>query len=274
MAEFKYHNHILTQLKEKPIMKQFIIAISAFALLFACTPEKAGDNTPTEPVVPEGAVDLGIVMTRTDGTTYKLYWATSNLCEDGLCSNPEDYGDYYAWGETSPHYSSLDPLTWKSGKTGGYTWTSYSLCDGQSVKINKYNYNALYGTVDNMTEFKDYDYVHDAARANEKLGGKWRIPTEAEWTELRTKCTWTWTTQNGVNGRLVTAENGNSIFLPAAGKWEWTNLSNEGTSGGYWSSSLSMAGPVDARYVYIDAGDVGGYGYNRCFGFSIRPVSE
>ena len=244
----------------------------AFLLLFACKP--GGNPVKDDDKVPEGAVDLGIVMTREDGTTYKLYWATSNLCEDGLCPNPEDYGDYYAWGEVAPHYSSLDPLTWKSGKTGGYTWTSYSLCDGQSVKMNKYNYNALYGAVDNMTEFKDYDYVHDAARANEKLVGKWRIPTIAEWTELRTKCTWSWTTRSGVNGVLVTAENGNSIFLPAAGKWEWTNHSNEGTSGGYWSSTLSTNGPVDARYVYIASDELGLYGYNRCFGFSIRPVSE
>lgn len=270
MAKFKDYIHILIQFKKKPIMKQFIVAISAFALLFACNPAA----NPDEEIVPEGAVDLGIVMTREDGTTYKLYWAASNLCEDGLCPNPEDYGDYYAWGETAPHYSSRNPLTWKSGKTGGFNWVSYSLCDASPNALNKYNYNTACGAVDNKTEFRDYNYVDDAARANEKLGGKWRIPTVAEWTELRTKCTWTWTTRNGVNGRLVTAQNGNSIFLPAAGKWEWKNFSNEGTSGGYWSSSLFMSGPVDACYVYFDSGDIGGYSYNRCFGFSIRPVSE
>ena len=57
--------------------------------------------------IPEEAVDLGIEMTRGDGTTYKLYWAKSNLSEDGLCSNPEDYGDYYAWGETEDIYGPL-----------------------------------------------------------------------------------------------------------------------------------------------------------------------
>ena len=258
MAEFKYCNHSLIQL-----------ALAACVLLLACSP----GNNDEIPKIPEGVVDMGIVMTREDGTAYKLYWAKSNLCEDGLCANPEDYGDYYAWGETAPHYSSRDPLTWKSGKTG-YNWSSYSLCDKSSTALNKYNYSASYGFVDNMTEFKDYNYVHDAARANGKLGGKWRIPTVAEWTELRTKCTWTWTTQNGVNGCLVTAGNGNSIFLPAAGKWGDASPSDEGINGGYWSSSLFMNGPVDACYVYFDSGDVGGYSFNRRFGFSIRPVSE
>ena len=66
---------------------------------------------------PDGAVDLGIVMTREDGTTYKLYWATCNLCKDGLCANPQDYGDYYAWGETEPK-DNYSGSTYKFGQSG------------------------------------------------------------------------------------------------------------------------------------------------------------
>lgn len=168
--------------------------------------------TTQKSMIPTGAVDLGIVMTREDGTTYKLYWATSNLCEDGLCANPEDYGDYYAWGETVPYYvkgHSRDRSCskWRTieGKTiTGYDWSSYKWCNGDQNKLTRYcpenkaNYWDGPGTPDNKTEFADYNYNDDAARA--RLGGKWRMPTNAEWTALGTKCTWTWTTQNGVKG--------------------------------------------------------------------------
>ena len=68
--------------------------------------------TTKESQCPEGAVDLGIIMPREDGTTYRLFWAESNLSKDGLCPKPEDFGDYYAWGGTEPYYSSQNPLTW------------------------------------------------------------------------------------------------------------------------------------------------------------------
>ena len=90
-------------------MKKFLFALPVLALMLACEPENnsGGNNEKQEEEVsePEVMVDLGIVMTRKDGTTYKLYWASSNLCEDGLCKNPQDYGDYYAWGEIEPYYA-------------------------------------------------------------------------------------------------------------------------------------------------------------------------
>jgi hypothetical protein len=74
--------------------------------------------------------------------------------------------------------------------------------------------------------------------AQVKLGGNWKTPTDAQWTELRKKCLWTWTTQNGVNGYLVTSKaNGNSIFLPAAGFWKGTMLVDAGPGGVYWSQT-------------------------------------
>ena len=106
------------------------------------------------------------------------------------------------------------------------------------------------------------------------LGGKWRMPTDAEWTELREKCTWTCTTQNGVNGQLVTGPNGNSIFLPAAGHRASTFLSDAGYNGDYWSSSLRTDVPFTAWAVYFNSSDVDMFIENRIAGFSVRPVSE
>ena len=220
---------------------------------------------------PAGAVDLGIMMTRGDGTTYKLYWAKSNLSDKGLCTNPEDYGDYYAWGEIDPYYSSQDPLTWKGGKTG-YNWASYKWCNGSYSTLTKYNTSSSYGNVDNKTVLESSDDV-----ASVKLGGKWRMPTGAEWRELMTKCTWTWTTNyngTGVTGRIVTATNGNSIFLPAAGGRLATDLNFVGSDGNYWSSSLSTDRPRYAWDVGFGSDNVYRLSSFRCYGFSVRPVSE
>ena len=103
------------------------------------------------------------------------------------------------------------------------------------------------------------------------------MPTDAEWTELRTKCTWTWTTNyngTGVKGRIVTATNGNSIFLPAAGSRIDTNLTNAGSYGNYWSSSLYTVNPSRAWYVYFNSSYVVRDHVSRCYGLSVRPVTE
>ena len=237
--------------------------VSAVAEGSATITAKAGEKTATcsvkvENKVPEGAVDLGIEMTRADGTTYKLYWAECNLGAE----KPEDYGDYYAWGETETKED--------------YSWSTYKYANGGYNKLTKYcpSDRAKYwdgaGAPDNKTVLEPEDDV-----AHVKLGGNWRMPTDEEWTEIRTKCTWTWTTQNGVNGRLVTASNGNSIFLPAAGNRYGSSRDEVGSHGYYWSSSLYTDLPNDAWRVYFFDGDVCRYySYGRYFGFSIRPVSE
>ena len=205
--------------------------------------------------LPTGAVDLGL----------SVYWSTCNLG----ASKPEDYGDYYAWGEVEPYYSSQDPLIWKYGKTG-YNWASYKWGNGwSSSTFTKYNTDSSLGSVDNKTVL---DLEDDAARVS--LGGKWRMPTDEELTELRTECTWTWTTQNGVNGRLVTGKNGNSIFLPAAGLRNDTSLGGVGSRGNYWSSSLNTGYPSLAYGLYFTSGNVYRVDYYRCYGFSVRPVTE
>ena len=194
---------------------------------------------------PSGAVDLGL----------SVYWGTTNIG----ASKPEDYGDYYAWGETEPKES--------------YSWSTYKFGTSSSGPFFKYNTISSYGSVDDKTELEPEDDV-----ASVKLGGEWRMPTDAEWTELRTKCTWTWTTNyngTGVKGQIVTATNGNSIFLPAAGYRRDTKLYDAGSYGYYWSSSLNTDKPSIAWYVNFNSGTVRrrDYGY-RSYGQSVRPVSE
>ena len=185
-------------------------------------------------------VDLGL----------SVKWATCNVG----ASKPEDYGDYFAWGET----------TTKST----YNWSTYKYCNGSYNSLTKYNTRSDYGTVDNKTQL---DLSDDAARAN--WGGAWRMPTDAELTELREQCTWSWTTQNGVNGYKVTSKsNGNSIFLPAAGCRYGGSLLDAGNYGYYWSSLLSTDYPRNAYELNFSSGNVSRNGYGRDYGLSVRPV--
>ena len=222
------------------------------AIIKATANDGSGVSTSCDVLVrktpcPAGAVDLGL----------SVYWGTTNIG----ASKPKDYGDYYAWGET----------TTKSN----YSWSTYEFSPGinQNFPLYKYNTSISFGTVDNKTVLDPKDDV-----AHVKLGANWRMPTDAEWTELRTKCTWTWVTNyngTGINGRLVTATNGNSIFLPAAGDRYGTDLFGVGSNGYYWSSSLDTDSPDDAwSFTFKSSGNVSRSSYYRCFGQSVRPVSE
>ncbi|MBO7570631.1 MAG: hypothetical protein J6T48_00610 [Bacteroidales bacterium] len=193
-------------------------------------------------------VDLGLPS----GTK----WATCNVG----ATTPEEYGDLFAWGETTPKSS--------------YAWENYVWCIGSNTTLTtltKYNTSSDYGFVDNITTLEASD---DAATAN--WGSAWRMPTKEELDELISNCTSTWTTQNGVNGRLITGPNGNSIFLPAAGKDEGS-LSGVGSSGYYWSSSLGTGYPGVASIITIDSDPEFGFLYSyasRCTGRSVRPVYQ
>jgi hypothetical protein len=193
----------------------------------------------TPPAPEDEYVDLGL----------SVKWATMNIG----ANSPEDYGDYFAWGETKPKDT--------------YTWSTYTLCKGSSTTMKKYCTNSLYGTVDDKSVLDPED---DAAHVN--WGGAWRIPTHDELNELRTKCTWTWTTQNGVNGCFVTGPNGKSIFLPAAGYRNGSSFQGTGSDGYYWSSSLETGSCSYAYCVYfINSSSVDLY-YHRCDGRSVRAV--
>ena len=199
-------------------------------------------------VVANTVVDLGL----------SVKWASCNLCEDGFTDSPEDYGDYYAWGETEPKDS--------------YSWSTYKFSTSKTGPYSKYNTVSDFGPIDNKTVLETGPDGDDAA--SRKLGGNWRMPTDAELTELRESCTWTWTTQNGVNGMLVSGTNGNSIFLPAAGHIEDTELTYAGSIGYYWSSSLDAEYPYDAWRVYFNSDYIRRYDGNRYHAFSIRPVFD
>ena len=184
-----------------------------------------------------------------------LRWASFNI---GTYM-PEGYGAYYAWGETVPK--------------DDYSWETYMWCNGSYQTLNKYNSLSNYGIVDNLTVLGTGPNGEDVA--SKILGGNWRMPTDEEWTELRENCTWTWTTRNNVNGYLVEGTNGNSIFLPAAGDRNGSNLYSAGTLGYYWSSSLDADYPSRALGVSFYSGVVKSVGSSdRNYGLSIRPVIE
>ena len=185
-------------------------------------------------------VDLGL----------SVMWATCNVG----ASSPSAYGNYYAWGET----------TTKSD----YSWETLRYCnDKRGVSFSKYVTQSKYGTVDNKKVLEPSD---DAARQN--WGGSWRIPTDAEWTELRTKCSWTWTRQGGHDGYNVTSKsNGNAIFLPAAGHRNEMRL-DAASDGFYWSSSLDADAPNSAWDAGFGSLGLFRFGSYRSCGQSIRPV--
>ena len=204
-------------------------------------------SRPKEIIVTAEAVDLGL----------SVMWSSCNLGAE----KPEDYGDYYAWGETETKEN--------------YSWGTYKWCNGDYNNLTKYNNSSSYGTVDNKTVLETEDDV-----AHVKLGGNWRIPTISEVDEListrnNASYQWEWKSLNGHNGWLVTyLVNNNSIFLPAAGGRSGAGLSDVGSYGGYWSSSLYTGNPDGAYGLGFYSDSVHGYGDHRYYGFSVRPVQD
>jgi len=215
--------------------------------------------------IPHEAVDLGLPS--------GVKWASVNLG----ASSPEEFGDYYAWGETEPYYqpghSQDDPCKfWREGKVNGYTYSSYRW---YSSGWTRYNISSEYGIVDNKTSFRDYDYEDDAARA--KWAGEWRMPSKADWDELNEKCTWTWTGLNGVSGYRVSGPSGESIFIPAAGMRAKSSIIHSG-EGNYYSSDLAVSlehqNPTSAYEMWFDQTQhtTDYWIAARYCGCSVRPV--
>jgi len=181
-------------------------------------------------------VDLGL----------SVKWATCNVG----APSPDEPGDYFAWGELSPK--------------SDYSWDSYKWRLGSSDKLKKY------GNADRKTSLEVSD---DAARYN--WGGSWRMPSSDEWLELYVECTWSWVVIGGKNGYLVKGDNGNSIFLPAAGSYYETSLSDVNSYGYYLSSTRIDTQPYLAGGVHLSSDDIRlDGGLFRSNGFSIRPVAE
>ena len=198
------------------------------------------------PNVAHEYVDLGLPS--------GLLWATCNVGANA----PEEYGDYFAWGETQPK--------------NYYDWSTY-IYGSNWNQLTKYCsdfYFGYNGFTDNLTILLPED---DVATAN--WGIDWRMPTKEEWQELYNNTTCIWTQQNGVNGCLFTANNGNSFFLPTAGCRLDSSLYTAGYCGYYWSSSLYTGGPTNAWGLRINSDNYSisiHNGYYRFYGQSVRAV--
>ena len=232
----------MKQIMRTLFTKVTAISLLTFALLFVagCHKEEgtgggsAGNDW----------VDLGLPS--------GLLWATRNVG----ATSPGDYGDYFAWGETTPKSSS--------------EWSNYRYCHGGPLQLTKYCSDSPYGYngfTDNLTILQPGD---DAATTN--YGG--RTPTLVEWQEMMDNTTSQWTTQNGVKGRRFTGPNGNSLFLPAAGYLWGSSRKEAGSNGSYWSSSLVTDNPDYAFCFVFDSSKLRLSDASRVDGFPVRAVRQ
>ncbi len=224
----------------------------------------SGENTPTfELKVNFEGIDLGLPS--------GILWAPCNVG----AKTPDQYGDYFAWGETK----SKNEYSW-----GTYKHVQSSLYEDDPYDFNggltKYCIESEAGKVDNKTRLEDVD---DAAKVN--WGGDWRMPTQAEAQELYDNCTWNASTLNGVAGYQITGTNGNSIFLPSAGWHTMSDWYDAGIIGSYWTATLCdeySGGACNILFYHDeyaedhpahmeDFYEVDEY-YQRRIGISIRPV--
>ncbi len=198
------------------------------------------------PTVAHEYVDLGLPS----GTL----WATTNVG----ATSPEDYGDYFAWGETTPK--------------DYYGWDNYAWSNGRWSTLTKYCNNGTWGYngfVDNLVELEPAD---DAATAN--WGSEWCMPSRDQLDELITQCTMQWTTTSGVNGYKVTSKiNGKTMFLPAAGFYFGGELYSAGNIAYYWTRTVNDARCYYAYYFFFhSSGSQDLTTGDRDSGFSVRPV--
>ncbi len=233
-------------------MKKFFsfILYGAVSVLFASCEDATRDGggegsliNSSVQIGPKEAVDLGL--------SSGILWATCNVG----ATSPEDYGAYFAFGETKPK----ENYDWS--KDGEYKWGIYKPSISPDYGMTNYN------NTDGKTTLESSD---DAATAN--WGSDWRMPTYAEIQELESQCecVWTWKEYNGVNGYEVKGKNGNSIFLPAAGYVCGTKFYDVGSHGRYWSSDINDTRA--ALHLSFDADIPYSGSALRCYGLPIRPV--
>ena len=243
-------------------MKKKFLAISAIAAtLFSCSEQDVYEFEIPDGYVYESAdiesdvTDNNVDDEDEDGSTttangYKyvdlgltsgLKWATINIG----ATLSADYGNYYAWGEikTKSSYTSSNSTTY------------------QDDTVDEFSGNATY----------------DADTA--KWGSTWRMPTYTECKEFVNECTWTWTTQKNsdgstIKGYLVVGNNGNSIFIPAAGYRKTSSLYNTGTDGYYWSSTPLTSSALVANALIFDSSSQNASYRTRYYCLPIRPVSD
>ena len=241
----------------KTALKVFFAMMLMMALSVGCTkpdePNNGGNNDSNDTITDHSGslhgrafVDLGL-----PGGTL---WATCNVG----ANVPEECGDYFAWGENT----TKDIYDWKSYKYSSFVNGCYELTKYCTDSCFGFN-----GFVDNMTVL---ELIDDAARAN--WSDDWRMPTKEEWDELFKNTTCICITQNGVEGRLLTGSNGNSIFLPETGFC----LDSEPICTGlgvYWSSTLQTGSQVSAWSFHFDYEECHVCGtYERNRGQCVRAV--
>jgi hypothetical protein len=200
---------------------------------------------PDTPVVDENYVDLGLPS----GTL----WATRNVGAE----NPEDCGDYFAWGET-------EPKDYYHAST--YIWCN--VVDGK-IKLTKYCNKAANGYEEFTDDKLVLDPEDDAARANYPNG---QMPSPEQLDELIQNCTWEWTQVNGMNGQMITGPNGNTMFLPATGYRSQSKVYSVGTHGSYWLNCISDMAPLNGRKIYVASGTFNINSSSRQLGYTVRAV--
>lgn len=254
-------------------MKKFTKAIAALMLMTAaivavgCKPE----NEPNNGNGDNGGGDNGggneppVTVTFTVSGNYNSHnyvdlglpsgnlWATCNVGAD----SPEGYGYYLAWGETQPKDTTYYWDTYKYSATNDFHGLTKYCCNSE------FGFN---GFTDGLKVLLPED---DAATVN--WGGDWQTPSRSDWEELINNCTNEWITTENANGRLFTAPNGNTLFLPAAGIYG-DNIGGFESHAHYWMNELTEEGVTVAQdYVFFSyqASLIGSY---RCQGESVRPV--
>lgn len=238
---------LVVLLFELPLMAQSVVVCKkdgthvkfAYEEIDSIVPYNVGEDVEDEPVTPPAAVDVEAVDL---GLSVK--WAPWNLG----ATYPGEFGDYFAWGETTPKsdYSSSTSITY-------------------GLSISELESRGIIDADGNLTA------AYDAATAN--WGGNWRMPTLDEMSELFFNCSWVWRAQNGTYGFKVTGPNGNSIFLPFAGYFFSKTLHSPGSEGFYW-----LATPKNDYTFNLFLSDDNGSWLENCSprfqGFTVRPVSE
>ncbi len=184
-----------------------------------------------------------------------IMWAACNVG----ASTPEEYGYYFAWGETSPKKE--------------YSWSTYKYGNAEN-KLTKYCDVSSFGKKGFTDDKSRLEACDDAAHI--RMGGTWRVPTWKEQYELFKYCTWILETKNGVNGYIVKSTiNGNFIFLPLAGYYTEESLYSDGINGRYWHSEVEYNDPSHVM-LSLDVTKYNSSGFNniisREMGLPVRPV--
>ena len=247
-------------------------------MVLAVSCKKSSGPGPEKPFPEPEPVDLGIVMERVDGTTYKLLWGSFNLG----ASREYEYGDYYAWGELTPK--------------SDYSWETYALANGDYEKLTSYCAKDKERFWDKEAKPEGPDGVMRLAlsddAANYRLGGKWRMPTLEEIRALLalkaiaddedSDYKWDqWVSVTNDDGeevfgtRITRKSTEATLFIPATGRCEGTDsIVDAGTSGGFWSATLNPSAPTFTNILFTNSNITNVAGLNRQKGFPVRPVRE